>query len=167
MSLLFFRQLRVADMISIQTQDFNVADEYAALVSKDTAAGAVVTFVGRVRDLNLGAEVLGLHLEHYAGMTEKALQEIVGLAKAKWPVLRWRIIHRIGDLALGENIVFVGVASAHREDAFRAVEFLMDYLKTRAPFWKKELRAGASVWLDSQQKDVRAAERWDLGRGDP
>jgi molybdopterin synthase catalytic subunit len=151
-------------MISIQTQDFSIADEYAALVSENAAAGAVVTFVGRVRDLNLGEEVLGLHLEHYAGMTEKALQDIVELAKAKWPILRWRIIHRIGNLALGDNIVFVGVVSAHREDAFRATEFLMDYLKTRAPFWKKELRGSSSVWLDAQEKDVLAAKRWDLSR---
>jgi molybdopterin synthase catalytic subunit len=151
-------------MISIQSHDFNVAEEYAALFADDTAAGAVVTFVGRVRDLNLGAEVLGLHLEHYAGMTEKSLMEIVEAAQLRWGILRWRIIHRIGDLALGDNIVFVGVASAHREDAFRAAEFLMDYLKTRAPFWKKELSAHGSVWLDSQQKDVRAAERWDLCR---
>jgi molybdopterin synthase catalytic subunit len=160
--LLFSRRLRVVDMISIQTQDFNIADEYAALIFDDTAVGAVVTFVGRVRDLNMGAAVLGLHLEHYAGMTEKSLLETVAAAQARWAILRWRIIHRIGDLGLGDNIVFVGVASAHREDAFRAAEFLMDYLKTRAPFWKKELRVNGSVWLDVQEKDVEAVERWEV-----
>lgn len=148
-------------MISIQQNDFNLGDEYAALVAADTAAGAVVTFVGRVRDLNLGHEVKGLHVEHYPGMTEKALQEIVAQAQLRWQILRWRIIHRVGDLQLGDNIVFVGVSSAHREDAFNAVEFLMDYLKTRAPFWKKELTANGSIWLDSQEKDQRAVKRWE------
>jgi molybdopterin synthase catalytic subunit len=148
-------------MISIQQNDFNLGDEYAALVAADTAAGAVVTFVGRVRDSNLGHEVKGLHLEHYPGMTEKALQEIVVQAQLRWQILRWRIIHRIGDLHLGDNIVFVGVSSCHREDAFHAVEFLMDYLKTCAPFWKKELTTNGSVWLDSQQKDQRAVKRWE------
>jgi molybdopterin synthase catalytic subunit len=149
-------------MISIQEHDFNVADEYAALVSNDTSSGAVVTFVGRVRDLNLDSGVLGLHLEHYPGMTERTLQEIVDLANVKWQILRWRIIHRVGNLIPGDNIVFVGVTSAHREDAFRAAEFLMDYLKTRAPFWKKERRVDGDVWLDSQQKDTFAAERWSF-----
>ncbi len=148
-------------MISIQQNDFNVGDEYAALVANDTAAGAVVTFVGRVRDLNLAREVQGLQLEHYPGMTEKSLQEIVAQAQSRWKILRWRIIHRIGNLYLGDNIVFVGVSSAHREDAFHSAEFLMDYLKTRAPFWKKELTADGSVWLDSQEKDQQAMQRWE------
>ena len=148
-------------MISIQQNDFNVGDEYAALVANDTAAGAVVTFVGRVRDLNLAREVRGLQLEHYPGMTEKSLQEIVVQAQSRWKILRWRIIHRIGNLYLGDNIVFVGVSSAHREDAFHAAEFLMDYLKARAPFWKKELTADGSVWLDSQEKDQQAMQRWE------
>lgn len=148
-------------MISIQQDDFDVGAEYEALIANDTAAGAVVTFVGRVRDLNLERNVLGLRLEHYPGMTEKSLQAIVDEACARWKILRYKIIHRIGDLHLGDNIVFVGVTSAHREDAFHAADFLMDYLKTRAPFWKKELTAQGSVWIESQEKDALAAKRWE------
>ncbi|RYY03212.1 MAG: molybdopterin synthase catalytic subunit MoaE [Gammaproteobacteria bacterium] len=148
-------------MISIQQEDFDVGVEYKALTENDTAAGAVVTFVGRVRDLNLERNVLGLHLEHYPGMTEKSLQLIVDEAKTRWQLLRYKIIHRVGDLHLGDNIVFVGVSSAHREDAFHAAEFLMDYLKTRAPFWKKELTAQGNIWIESQEKDAHAARRWE------
>jgi len=148
-------------MISIQQEDFDVGVEYKALTENDTAAGAVVTFVGRVRDLNLERNVLGLHLEHYPGMTEKSLQLIVDEAQARWQLLRYKIIHRVGDLHLGDNIVFVGVSSAHREDAFHAAEFLMDYLKTRAPFWKKELTAQGNIWIESQGKDAQAARRWE------
>lgn len=148
-------------VISIQTEDFDVGAEYRALVEGDTSAGAVVTFVGRVRDLNLGRGVLGLHLEHYPGMTEKSLQLIFDEATTRWDILRCKIIHRVGDLHLGDNIVFVGVTSAHREHAFAAAEFLMDYLKTRAPFWKKELTEQGSVWVESQEKDAEAAKRWE------
>jgi len=148
-------------MISIQHEDFNVGAEYKALTENDTTAGAVVTFVGRVRDMNLSRHVTGLHLEHYPGMTEKSLQSIVDEAKTRWNILRYKIIHRIGDLQLGDNIVFVGVTSAHREDAFNAVEFLMDYLKTRAPFWKKELTTQGNIWIESQEKDAQAAKRWE------
>lgn len=148
-------------MISIQQDDFDVGAEYKALTENDTSAGAVVTFVGRVRDLNLARNVLGLHLEHYPGMTEKSLQAIVDEAQSRWKILRCKIIHRIGDLQLGDNIVFVGVTSAHREDAFSAADFLMDYLKTRAPFWKKELTSQGSVWIESQEKDAHAAKRWE------
>ena len=148
-------------MISIQREDFDVGAEYKALTDQDTAAGAVVTFVGRVRDMNLSRHVVGLHLEHYPGMTEKSLQSIVDEAKTRWNIFRYKIIHRIGDLQLGDNIVFVGVTSAHREDAFNAVEFLMDYLKTRAPFWKKELTTQGNIWIESQEKDAQAAKRWE------
>lgn len=148
-------------MIFIQQDDFDVGAEYKALTENDTSAGAVVTFVGRVRDLNLARNVLGLHLEHYPGMTEKSLQAIVDEAQSRWKILRCKIIHRIGDLRLGDNIVFVGVTSAHREDAFSAADFLMDYLKTRAPFWKKELTSQGSVWIESQEKDAHAAKRWE------
>ena len=148
-------------MISIQHGDFDVGAEYKALTDQDTAAGAVVTFVGRVRDMNLSRDILGLHLEHYPGMTEASLHSIVDEAKTRWSILRYTIIHRVGDLQLGENIVFVGVTSAHRADAFHAAEFLMDYLKTRAPFWKKELTAQGSVWIESQLKDEQAAKRWE------
>lgn len=148
-------------MIVIQQNDFDVGEEYKALIADDTSAGAVVTFIGRVRDLNLARNVLGLHLEHYPGMTEKSLQSIVDEAKSRWSILRYSIIHRIGDLHLGDNIVFVGVTSAHREDAFNAANFLMDYLKTRAPFWKKELTDHGSLWIESQEKDTQAAKRWE------
>lgn len=148
-------------MILIQEHDFDVGEEYKALIANDTSAGAVVTFVGRVRDLNLSRNVLGLHLEHYPGMTEKSLQAIVDEAQSRWKILRYKIIHRVGDLHLGDNIVFVGVTSAHREDAFSAADFLMDYLKTRAPFWKKELTEQGSLWVESQEKDASAAKRWE------
>ena len=147
-------------MISIQQDDFDIGAEYRALVLDDTSAGAVVTFVGRVRDVNLSRDVLGLHLEHYPGMTEKSLQTIADEACTRWKILRYKIIHRVGDLHLGDNIVFVGVSSAHREDAFLAAEFLMDYLKNRAPFWKKELTAQGSHWVEAQEKDAKAAQRW-------
>lgn len=162
MKLHSFHLLPVANMISIQHEDFDVGVEYKALIQGDLSAGAVVTFVGRVRDLNLSRDVLGLHLEHYPGMTEKSLQEIIDEAKNRWEILRCNIIHRIGDLQLGDNIVFVGVASTHRQDAFHAAEFLMDYLKTRAPFWKKELTRQGSVWVESQEKDTESAKRWDI-----
>lgn len=148
-------------MICIQQNDFDVGEEYKALVGNDTSAGAVVTFVGRVRDLNLARNVLGLHLEHYPGMTEKSLQTIADEARSRWNILRCKIIHRVGDLQLGDNIVFVGVSSAHREDAFNAANFLMDYLKTRAPFWKKELTEQGSIWIEAQEKDSIAAQRWE------
>ncbi|MFO1389880.1 molybdopterin synthase catalytic subunit MoaE [Cellvibrio sp.] len=148
-------------MIQVQEADFDVGEEYKELVAGDTAAGAVVTFVGRVRDLNLARNVLGLRLEHYPGMTEKSLRAIADEACSRWNILRWKIIHRVGDLKLGDNIVFVGVTSAHREDAFNAANFLMDYLKTRAPFWKKELTEQGSVWIDAQEKDVLSAKRWE------
>ncbi|RYF98640.1 MAG: molybdopterin synthase catalytic subunit MoaE [Chitinophagaceae bacterium] len=147
-------------MITIQSENFDVGEEYKALVANDTSAGAVVTFVGRVRDLNLDRNVLGLHIEHYPGMTEKSLQAIIEDAQSRWNIVRCTIIHRIGDLQLGDNIVFIGVTSAHREHAFSAADFLMDYLKTRAPFWKKELTDQGSVWIESQVKDVSAAKRW-------
>lgn len=148
-------------MISIQHEDFDVGVEYKTLTENDTSAGAVVTFVGRVRDLNLARNVSGLYIEHYAGMTEKSIQAIVDEAQSRWKILRCNIVHRIGDLYLGDNIVFVGVTSAHREDAFNAANFIMDYLKTRAPFWKKELTDQGSIWVESQVKDINAAKRWE------
>ncbi|WP_318503844.1 molybdopterin synthase catalytic subunit MoaE [Photobacterium leiognathi] len=146
-------------MISVQFDDFSVADEYAKL-SEGTEAGAVVTFIGKVRDFNQGDAVTGLSLEHYPGMTEKSLQEIVDQANQRWPLLKTRVIHRVGDLALGDQIVFVGVTSAHRGAAFEACEFIMDYLKTRAPFWKKEQTTEQSRWVDARETDTSAADRW-------
>lgn len=147
-------------MISVQVADFNVAEEYAALTAGDVDAGAVVLFVGRVRELNLSRKVIGLALEHYPGMTEKALEAILIEAKSRWQLTRCRIIHRIGELGLGDQIVLVGVTSPHREQAFAAAEFLMDYLKTRAPFWKKEITDEGAVWVDAQEKDEAAVLRW-------
>ncbi|HIF9253357.1 molybdopterin synthase catalytic subunit MoaE [Photobacterium damselae subsp. damselae] len=146
-------------MISVQFEDFSVADEYEKL-AQGTEAGAVVTFIGKVRDFNQGDSVTGLSLEHYPGMTEKALSEIVEQARARWPLLQVRVIHRVGDLDLGDQIVFVGVSSAHRGASFEACEFIMDYLKTRAPFWKKEQTSEESRWVDARESDTSAADRW-------
>ncbi len=146
-------------MISVQFDDFSVADEYAKL-SESSEAGAVVTFIGKVRDFNQGDAVTGLSLEHYPGMTKKSLQEIVDQANQRWPLLKTRVIHRVGDLALGDQIVFVGVTSAHRGAVFEACEFIMDYLKTRAPFWKKEQTPEQSRWVDARETDTFAADRW-------
>lgn len=145
--------------VSVQHEDFSVGAEYDAL-AEGTAAGAVVIFIGKVRDMNLGDNVTGLSLEHYPGMTEKALNEICDQAQARWPLLKVRVIHRVGDLDIGDQIVFVGVSSAHRGAAFEACEFVMDYLKTKAPFWKKERTTEETRWVDSRDSDAKAAERW-------
>ena len=147
--------------ISVQEKDFDVGKEYQQLVESDTCAGAVVFFVGRVRDMNLDQSVSGLYLEHYPGMTEKVLGDILAKARQRWDLLSVKIIHRIGQLKLGDQIVFVGVTSVHRDSAFQAAEFLMDFLKTEAPFWKKELNSkGDAAWLDANQKDEMAGKRW-------
>ncbi|MEF1255273.1 molybdopterin synthase catalytic subunit MoaE [Vibrio sp. M260112] len=145
--------------VSVQFEDFSLSDEYQAL-SDGTSAGAVVTFVGKVRDINLGDNVTGLSLEHYPGMTEKALGEICDEAERRWPLLNIRVIHRVGDLDIGDQIVFVGVSSAHRGAALDACEFVMDYLKTKAPFWKKERTTDTTRWVESRDSDAKAAERW-------
>ncbi|RJX68467.1 molybdopterin synthase catalytic subunit MoaE [Vibrio sinensis] len=145
--------------VSVQVEDFSVNDEYAAL-STGTSTGAVVTFIGKVRDMNLGDNVVGLSLEHYPGMTEKALSEICNEAEKRWPIQGMRVIHRIGDMDIGDQIVFVGISSAHRGAAFEACEFVMDYLKTKAPFWKKERTTEATRWVESRDSDAKAAERW-------
>lgn len=145
--------------VSVQFEDFSLSNEYQAL-SDGTSAGAVVTFVGKVRDINLGDNVTGLSLEHYPGMTEKALGEICDEAERRWPLLNIRVIHRVGDLDIGDQIVFVGVSSAHRGAAFDACEFVMDYLKTKAPFWKKERTTDTTRWVESRDSDAKAAERW-------
>ncbi|KFI13901.1 molybdopterin synthase catalytic subunit MoaE [Vibrio coralliilyticus] len=147
------------ERVSVQFEDFSVGAEYAAL-AQGTASGAVVTFVGKVRDMNLGDNVTGLSLEHYPGMTEKALGEICQQAEQRWPLLDVRVIHRVGDLDIGDQIVFVGVSSAHRGAAFEACEFIMDYLKTKAPFWKKERTTEETRWVESRESDAKAAERW-------
>ena len=147
-------------MISVQTADFNLNDEYLKLTLDNSKDGAVVTFVGLVRDYNQGNQVTGLTLEHYPGMTEKALVEIVDKAKARWQLGRVRIIHRVGELHLSDQIVFVGVSSQHRVEAFEACQFIMDYLKNDAPFWKKEATTEGSRWVEAENKDVEAQKKW-------
>ncbi|NQY47767.1 MAG: molybdopterin synthase catalytic subunit MoaE [Colwellia sp.] len=150
--------------ISIQTKDFSLADEVALLEKDNLTDGAVVTFTGRVRNNNNGNSVTSLTLEHYPGMTEKSLAKIINQAKEQWRIGRVKVIHRIGELHIGEQIVFVGVTSKHRQDAFAANEFIMDYLKVKAPFWKKEqiTEAGKTSenWLDAKTSDTDKAELW-------
>ncbi|WED20890.1 molybdopterin synthase catalytic subunit MoaE [Vibrio sp. JC009] len=145
--------------VSVIEEDFSVGDEYA-LLAQGTDAGAVAMFSGKVRDMNLGDSVTGLRLEHYPGMTDKALSEICEKAMARWPLLKVRVIHRVGDLDIGDQIVFVGVTSAHRGASFEACEFIMDYLKTQAPFWKKERTTTETRWVESRDSDHKAADRW-------
>ena len=147
-------------MISIQTDDFNPGFEHQQL-SDNPSAGAIVTFTGTVRDMNLGDSVGGLYLEHYPGMTEKALQDILDEASERWELQACRVIHRVGKMVPGERIVFVGVSSAHRKAAFAACEFIMDYLKTRAPFWKRETTPEGDRWVAERNSDQQAAERWE------
>lgn len=147
-------------MISIQAEDFNVADEIALLEKNNVTDGATVTFTGRVRNKNLGDDVLALHLEHYPGMTEKLLGEIIADAKKRWSINRVKVIHRIGTLSIGEQIVFVGVTSPHRGEAFAANEFIMDYLKVSAPFWKKEKTKTGERWLEAKSSDQQKATNW-------
>jgi len=149
------------DSIKVQTDDFNIADEYQALCAQNTEAGAIVFFSGLVRDRNEGSDVTGLFLEHYPGMTERSLEDIVKQARLHWPILQVRLIHRVGQLDINDQIVFVGVSSAHREAAFDACRFIMDFLKTEAPFWKKETRTDGHHWIESQTKDQEAKTRWN------
>ena len=147
-------------MISVHCEDFDFAEEYQKLIKDNKSDGAVVTFVGLVRDFNEGSSVNGLFLEHYPGMTENSLKEISSQAKERWSLGRVRIIHRIGQLELGEQIVFVGVTSMHRKSAFEACEFIMDYLKTQAPFWKKETTQDGDRWIEAKQSDQQQADKW-------
>ncbi|MDO8959072.1 MAG: molybdopterin synthase catalytic subunit MoaE [Rhodocyclaceae bacterium] len=148
--------------IAVQAADFDVGAEISALTAADPEAGAVASFVGLVR----GGKVRAMTLEHYTAMTEAALADIVTAAKKRWKLRAVRVIHRVGCLLPGERIVFVGVASAHRGDAFAACEFIMDYLKTQAPFWKKEETAEGARWVDARETDDLAARRWRDGEED-
>src|SRR6187402_2117940 len=148
--------------IAIQTKDFDVGREYTELIAGDTTAGAVVFFIGRVRDMNHARDVKSMSLEHYPGMTENILQQILDEAKGRWELIATRIVHRVGELQVGEQIVFVGVTSAHREHAFQAAEFLMDFLKTQAPFWKKEMGVDGEVrWVEDKVSDQQRMARWE------
>ena len=147
-------------MITVQQEDFDVAKEYAALIEDNTTDGAVVFFTGLVRDFNQGNSVNGLTLEHYPAMTEKVLNDIVDQAKQRWKLGRVRVIHRVGKLDLGDQIVFVGVTSQHRESAFEANQFIMDFLKHQAPFWKKERTQKGERWVEAEDKDKKAQQKW-------
>ncbi|MDG9929395.1 MULTISPECIES: molybdopterin synthase catalytic subunit MoaE [unclassified Pseudomonas] len=146
--------------VRVQVEPFDPGVELNALHAAHLGIGAVVTFVGHVRDYNDGQDVRGMFLEHYPGMTEKALDGIVAEAEGRWPLLRVEVLHRVGRLEPGEPIVFVGTASAHRQAAFDACAFIMDYLKTRAPFWKKEDTPEGERWVEGRASDQTAAERW-------
>lgn len=148
-------------MVRVQREPFDAGVEIAKLREGDRRVGAVAVFIGTVRDVNDAAAVQSLTLEHYPGMTEKALGSIVEDAKTRFDVYEIGVIHRIGELAPTDPIVFVGVTSAHRGDAFDACRFVMDYLKTRAPFWKKELTPQGERWVEARASDDDAASRWE------
>ncbi len=145
--------------VAIQQADFQQADEYQTLCRGAPAIGAIVTFCGLVREFDKH-KGQGLFLEHYPGMTESVLEDIIRQAQDRWSIINARIVHRIGTLKLGEQIVFVGVNSAHRRDAFQACEFIMDCLKTQAPFWKKALSRNGDYWLEAREQDQQAQARW-------
>ncbi|ABO21963.1 molybdopterin synthase catalytic subunit MoaE [Shewanella loihica] len=151
---------QASDRVLVQTQDFSVPDEYARIAADDSD-GAVVTFVGKVRDFNDGSAVTDLTLEHYPGMTEAVLNQIAVEARERWPLTHVTIIHRVGTMALGEQIVFIGVTSAHRKAAFAACEFLIDFLKTKAPFWKLEAGDQGKNWVEAKDADEQAAKMWE------
>jgi len=146
--------------IRIQEKDFDISAEIAALRKGDPRVGAVVTFLGTVRDINDGSQVKGMTLEHYPGMTEKALQEILDQAQSRWDIYQTLVVHRVGPLLPEDQIVLVAVTSAHRGEAFAACEFIMDYLKTAAPFWKKEDTPEGARWVDARVTDDAAMARW-------
>jgi molybdopterin synthase catalytic subunit len=146
--------------VRIQTEDFDVGAEIAALRQGNPAIGAIASFIGLVRDANEGEPVSEMTLEHYPGMTEKALERIVDDAKSRWDIIDVMVVHRIGTLRPCDQIVLVIVSGAHRGEAFAACEFVMDYLKTQAPFWKKERTPAGSRWVDARSSDDVAAERW-------
>ncbi|MEF9996038.1 MAG: molybdopterin synthase catalytic subunit MoaE [Burkholderiaceae bacterium] len=147
--------------VRVQTDDFDVGAEMARLRQDNPKIGAIASFVGVVRDLNEGDAVATMTLEHYPGMTERALAAIVERAKARWELFDVRVIHRVGELAPTDQIVLVIVTSSHRGEAFAACEFVMDWLKTEAPFWKKEVTPAGSRWVDARESDDAARARWD------
>jgi molybdopterin synthase catalytic subunit len=146
----------------IQTADFDLAREVALLRHQDARVGAVCSFIGTVRDRNDGASVSTLELEHYPGMTEKAIEAIIDAALQRFDIFAARVIHRVGLLHPLDQIVLVAVTSSHRGESFRACEFLMDYLKTQAPFWKKEQTPDGARWVDARVADDAALQRWGL-----
>ena len=148
--------------VAVQLEDFDLSTEIAALRESDKRVGAVCSFVGTVRDRNEGDQVATLELEHYPGMTEKAIDAMIDAAMTRFDIFAARVIHRVGLLQPLDQIVMVAVTSAHRGESFRACEFLMDYLKTQAPFWKKEETSGGARWVDARVSDDAALARWGL-----
>ena len=156
-----------APRVRIQAEDFDLAAEVAALRAGDLGVGAVASFVGTVRDRHgaRAGEVQALELEHYPGMTERAIEAMIDAAFGRFDIRAARVVHRVGPLAPGDQIVLVAVTSAHRGEAFRACEFLMDYLKTQAPFWKKETTPEGARWVDARVADDEALARWGIVAG--
>jgi molybdopterin synthase catalytic subunit len=148
--------------VSIQTTDFNLTDEISALRHGDLRVGAVCSFVGTVRDRNDGSAVSSMELEHYPGMTEKAIEAMIDEAQRRFDIFGVRVIHRVGLLQPLDQIVLVAVTSAHRGESFQACEFLMDYLKTQAPFWKKEQTPEGARWVDARVSDDAALAKWGI-----
>ncbi len=146
--------------VSVQTADFDLSSEVAALRAGDAGAGAVAAFVGTVRDRNDGQGVSAMELEHYPGMTERAIEALIDEAVSRFDIRAVRVIHRVGPLLPTDQIVLVAVTSSHRGEAFQACEFLMDYLKTQAPFWKKEQTPDGARWVDARSSDDAAMARW-------
>ena len=148
--------------VSVQTEDFDLSTEIAALRASDKRVGAVCSFIGTVRDRNEGDQVATLELEHYPGMTEKSIEAMIDAAMVRFDIFAARVIHRVGLLQPLDQIVLVAVTSAHRGESFQACEFIMDYLKTQAPFWKKEETPGGARWVDARVSDDAALARWGL-----
>ena len=146
--------------IRVQSTAFDPGAEVNAMHAANVGVGAVVSFVGYVRDFNDGLDVAGMFLEHYPGMAEEEIARVVAEAESRWPLMGVRVIHRYGAIKPGEQIVMVATASAHRGAAFAAAEFLMDYMKTRAPFWKKENTSDGPRWVEGRDSDHAAADRW-------
>jgi molybdopterin synthase catalytic subunit len=156
------QQVQQRARVRIQTQDFDLSAEVAAVRAGDGGVGAVASFVGTVRDRSEGSAVSAMELEHYPGMTESAIEAMIDRAHERFDIRAARVVHRVGPLAVGEQIVLVVVTSAHRGQAFEACEFLMDYLKTQAPFWKKETTPAGSRWVDAREADDAALRRWGI-----
>jgi molybdopterin synthase catalytic subunit len=151
--------------VSVQTEDFDLSAEVAGLHAADGGVGAIVSFVGTVRDQAAGQAISQMELEHYPGMTERAIEAMVAEARTRFDILGVRVIHRVGPLAPLDQIVLVAVTSKHRGEAFQACEFLMDYLKTQAPFWKKETTPDGARWVDARSADDAALARWGIQAG--
>ena len=152
----------MAERVRITTQDFNLADEIASLRAGNSGVGSVCSFIGTVRDRNDGSNVSSMALEHYPGMTEKAIEAMIDEAVKRFNIFGARVVHRVGLLQPQDQVVMVAVTSAHRGDSFKACEFLMDYLKTQAPFWKKEQTPAGARWVDARTTDDAALARWGI-----